>query len=381
MRSRFSAELRRLRGDRGLSLAQLSALTHYSRGYLSNVENGRKPPTLDLARSLDEALGAGGALLSAVAVATAACPYRGLAAFGADDARWFFGREQLTAELVTAVAAGLDDGRPLAVFGVSGAGKSSLLHAGLLPAIARGALPIAGSAQWPVLSISPTNRPATALAAAVAKELGAAEPDVRDAIAQGCFGDKLRETLGPGDRRLVLLVDQFEEVFTTCESEAERAAFIEAICGASRFAGAHPSAVVVLGIRADFYGRCLTYPRLLAVVSGHQVAVAAMTGGQLVAAITAPAALARLTIEPGLVELLLRDLGIDDRGTADRYEPGALPLLSHALMATWQHRDGDRLTVAGYQATGGIHGAVAATAERTFTQLDEAARAAGRGLL
>ncbi|ANN18886.1 hypothetical protein SD37_26855 [Amycolatopsis orientalis] len=367
--NRFAAELRRLRRANDLSLSALSTLTHYSKSYLSNVENERKPPSADLARRLDEVLGARGTLLELADVASeSACPYRGLVAFEPEHARWFFGRERLTAELVARLASS-PDGMPLAVFGASGAGKSSLLKAGLVPSIARGALPAAGSASWPVLLLTPTARPAQALAQGVAKTLGASEADLREAIDQGTFGQALRVALGTGGTRLVLVVDQFEEIFTLCESETERESVIKALCGADT--------PTVLGVRADFYPHCLAYPELLAIVTRNQFAVGAMTREEVVDTITRPAEKAKLTVEPGLVELLLRDLGITEAG----YEPGALPLLSHALLTTWQQRDGDRLTVAGYELTGGINRAVAETAERVYTQLDETAREVARRLL
>jgi WD40 repeat protein/transcriptional regulator with XRE-family HTH domain len=378
--SRFAAELRRRRQDRDLSLAALSGLTHYSKGYLSNVENERKPPTVDLARRLDAVLGAGGALIALVAAAQEpVCPYRGLAVFGPQDARWFFGRDRLTAELVSRLAEDMGGGMPLAVFGASGSGKSSVLRAGLLPAVARGALPAAGSAAWPVLLMTPTAQPVTALARGVADVFGASEVELRYAVETGAFPTVLRSVLGADDVRVVLVVDQFEEIFTLCESETERSIVVQALCAAAAPGPAAPPALVVLGIRADFYPHCLAYPDLLPVVTDHQFAVGAMSREELVQAIAGPADAAGLTVEPGLVQLLVRDLGVDEHRAC--YEPGSLPLLSHALLMTWQQRTENRLTVAGYQVTGGVHGAVAATAERVYSQLDNAAQLAARRLL
>ncbi|MBP2328596.1 WD40 repeat protein/transcriptional regulator with XRE-family HTH domain [Kibdelosporangium banguiense] len=383
----FAAELRRLRRARRLSLTQLSGLTHYSRGYLSNVENGHKPATAELARRLDEVLRAEGALAGLVAPAEDAppCPYRGLAAFGFEDARWFFGRERSTAALISRVAECANRDQPLVVFGASGAGKSSLLCAGLVPALAAGALPATGSADWPVLVMTPTAHPTAVLAESVAKLLAVPHENLGDGIRAGRWGAALRTALGPGRGRLVLIVDQFEEVFTLCEKGSERQALIGALCDASRpgEGSEQAAALVVLGVRADFYGRCLAYPELLGAVQDNQFAVGAMSREELVEAIVGPARVAKLDLEPGLVEVLLRDLGIDhgiDQEHAT-YEPRVLPLLSHALLATWQQRQGSRLTVAGYQLTGGIHGSVAATAERVHTSLDATARQEARRLL
>ncbi|MFC0844134.1 helix-turn-helix domain-containing protein [Streptomyces noboritoensis] len=380
--SGFGAELRRLREDRGLSLAELAALTHYSKGYLSNLENARKPASPALARRLDTALGADGALLAlAEAREEPACPYRGLAAFEPEDAEWFFGRARMTADLVGRVTDCVSGSLPLAVFGASGAGKSSLLRAGLVPAVARGALPAPGSAAWPVLVMTPTAHPVNALADSLAELLKVPAENVREDIAAGGLSAALRTALA--GRRLLLIVDQFEEVFAVCDDEAERRAFITAVCDAARPGpDGIATAVVVLGIRADFYSRCLDHPELLRAAQDNQFAVGAMSREELVEAITAPALAARLALEPGLTELLLRDLGVaPGTGHHTTYDPGALPLLSHALLSTWQQRTDSHLTVAGYQLTGGIHGAVATTAERVYTRLDPPARQAARQLL
>ncbi|MFE0021156.1 helix-turn-helix domain-containing protein [Amycolatopsis sp. NPDC059021] len=385
--SGFGARMRRLRGERGLSLAQLSGLTHYSKGYLSNVENGRKPATTDLAKRLDEVLGAEGVLVALAIQArdTEPCPYRGLAAFGPADAPWFFGRQRAIDDLVKRLAESLTGELPLVMLGASGAGKSSLLAAGLLPALARGVLPVPDSATWPVLAITPATHPTTVLAEETATLLGVPAEDLRDGIDSASFGSAVRTALGPDDRRLLVIVDQFEEVFTLCESEEQRQRFIGALFAAAR-PGAHgeqAAALVVLGVRADFYRSCLAYPELLRAVQDNQFALGAMDRAELVEAITAPARAAKLAVEPGLVELLLRDLGmaIGSGREAAGYEPGVLPLLSHALLATWQERENGTLTVVGYQRTGGVYGAVAATAERVYNRLDPAAQQAARRVL
>ncbi|SHF82374.1 nSTAND1 domain-containing NTPase [Streptoalloteichus hindustanus] len=376
----FGQELRRLRTAHGLSLAQLSARTHYSKGYLSNIENGRKSASPDLARRLEEVLDAKGVLLPFVEDAEEGpCPYRGLAAFGPEDARWFFGRDRTTAALLSQAVDSVRIGMPLVVFGVSGAGKSSLLRAGLVPAVARGALPVTGSARWPALVMTPTAHPMAALARGVAQALDAP-------AREGPAPRSWREALPPGppDVRLVLVVDQFEELFTLCEDEAERLAFVRALREAAALDRAgQASALVVLGVRADYYDRCLAHPELLGAVQQNQFALGAMSRSELVEAIIAPARVARVNLEHGLVELMLRDLGVVPGAEHERtsYDPGALPLLSHALLVTWQQRRDHDLTVAAYQRTGGIHGAVAATAERCFNRLDTDAQQAARRLL
>ncbi|MGH8904379.1 MAG: AAA family ATPase, partial [Egibacteraceae bacterium] len=284
-------------------------------------------------------------------------PYMGLAAFQAEDAERFFGREQLVAELVVR----LSESPFLAVVGPSGSGKSSVLRAGLLPAIWNGALP--GADVWTTIVLTPGAHPLEELAAQLGVESGVAagtlladwqaEPSrLRLAVRQMLVR-------APAGACLLLLVDQLEEIFTLCRDEAERRGFVHAL--ASLADEADSQAIVVLGIRADFYGRCAEYPELVAVVQDRQVLVGPMATAELREAITGPAARAGLVLEPGLVETVLADLG---------GEPGSLPLLSHALFATWQRRRGLTLTLAGYRDAGGVRQAIAQTAESVYGELD-----------
>lgn len=166
-------EVHRLRTDRGWSLAELSVKAHYSVGYLSKIENGKKRVTPEMARVFDEVFETDG-LLSGLLVTRedhapvvdepeapdsgpCPCPYPGLAAFGPEEACWFFGRAPVTADLIRRLDERLGGGAPLAVVAPSGAGKSSLLAAGLIPALAGGALP--GSRDWPVVTTTPGAHP------------------------------------------------------------------------------------------------------------------------------------------------------------------------------------------------------------------------------
>jgi hypothetical protein len=258
------------------------------------------------------------------------CPYPGLAPFGSEQARWFFGRRREVAELLGR----LGDRGPLVVVGPSGVGKSSLLRAGLVPALAEGRLPGASA-----VVCTPTANPL----------------------------DELARTMRDG---VVLIVDQFEETFTLCADEDERREFIRTLCAAQ-------SALIVLGLRADFYRHCLDYPELVRTLRRGHLPLGAMSAAELRDAIEQPARVVGMALEPGLADVLLGDLGADDSG----YPPGALPLLSHALLATWQQREGRLLTLAGYRLTGGIRGAIAATAERAYLGLDDAGRQSARHLL
>jgi WD40 repeat protein/class 3 adenylate cyclase len=234
------------------------------------------------------------------------CPYRGLEAFEAADRHFFFGRE----DVVTELTARLAPGSLLALVGASGSGKSSVLRAGLVGAAQDGLL--AGVTSAELCTPGPT-------------------PAV--------------DVPGPPDGLLV--VDQFEELFTLTTDQATREAFIDALL-------AHPGPVVV-GIRADFYGRLSTHPALARAVATNQILLGPMNADELRRAITEPARSAGLRLEAGLVEVILRDVA---------GEPGALPLLSHALRATWELRDGRTLTVEGYRETGGVSSAIARTADR-----------------
>ncbi|MGH3901030.1 MAG: hypothetical protein ACRDTA_22850 [Pseudonocardiaceae bacterium] len=296
------------------------------------------------------------------------CPYPGLASFGPEQARWFFGRDQLTAELTARLDARLHTGGVQVVVAPSGAGKSSLLHAGLLPQLDRGALP--GSSRWPRMVFTPTAQPLAALATQITALTGA-DP----ATAPRCV-ELLRHHLGREDR-VVVVVDQFEELFTLCPDDQQRRSFIELL---SRLASPpHPVALVVVGIRADFYAACANYSRLRTALQDNPLVVGPMSDTELRAAILYPARDVALDVEPGLVELLLRDLG-NTAGGMSGYEAGRLPLLAHALRATWQQRHGHTLTVDGYRSTGGIHRAVATTADRVFDALDPAGQHAARPL-
>jgi WD40 repeat protein/transcriptional regulator with XRE-family HTH domain len=258
----------------------------------------------------------------------AGTPYRGLARFEPEDARWFFGREDVTELLVN--LADEDKPLPLILVGPSGAGKSSVLRAALIPRM-----------NGPVALMEPTDAPLAALRAQVT-ELAAT-------------GDAGRPTI---------IVDQFEAVFTRCPDEAERREF------AAELGELAKAALVILALRADFYGHALRYPGLAAALQARQVVLGPMSAEQVRRAIVEPARLARLDVEEGLVGLLLRDLAPPEiAGTQDAYEPGALPLLSHAMLTTWERGRGSLLTVADYLASGGIRDALTRTAEAAYGSL------------
>jgi WD40 repeat protein len=266
------------------------------------------------------------------------CPFKGLASFDVEDAEYFFGREQLVAELVARLV-----GAPLvAIVGPSGSGKSSALRAGLLPALAGGVLP--GSDGWARVLMRPGEQPM--------RELGEATSGLDE------------------DRRSVLAVDQFEETFTACRDERERDAFVATLVGAAQEPGGR--SLVVLAVRADFYARCAAYPELSRLVGANTVLVGAMSPDELRRAITRPAERVGLRVEADLEDALVADV---------EGQPGALPLLSTALLELWQQRRGRRLQLAAYSRTGGVHGAVARLAEDAFGRLEPTQREEARKVL
>jgi WD40 repeat protein len=219
--------------------------------------------------------------------------------------------------------------------------------------------------------LTPTAHPLVALASSLVD----GEPAVSE-LSRGLSAAKqcLRQTADHlldehGAPRLLLVVDQLEELFTQCRHEADREAFV-----ANLLAAAAPDGrtTIILGLRADFYAHCAEYAGLRQGLEQHQFYLGPMSTRELRRAIEGPADHAGWTFQPGLVGLLLRDV---------RGEPGALPLLSHALLETWRRRSGRTLTLRGYAGSGGVHGAIARTAESVYNhRLDEEQRAIARNI-
>ncbi|MFI9812787.1 nSTAND1 domain-containing NTPase [Saccharothrix variisporea] len=324
---KFAADLRSLRDKAGgYSYRQLGARAHYSATTLSDAAGGRKLPTLAVTLAYVRACEGDVAewedrwhQVAAEVLPTpeptpdeSHPPYAGLAAYGTEDAEWFFGRDHVLEDLEHRIA----QRRFVAVFGASGAGKSSLLRAGLVP-----------RRKDKTMVITPSET-AFALTA---------------------------------DDQDLLIVDQFEELFTLCTDPDQRTAFIDALLTAD--------CRVVVGVRADFYGHCAQYPNLVEAITDGQLLLGPMGPEELRQVIMQPAVKANCTVETALVSRLIADA----TGQA-----GVLPLLSHALLETWRRRRGTTLTLAGYEAAGGIQHAIAQTAERTFTSLEKQQRALAR---
>ncbi|MDA3648713.1 AAA family ATPase [Saccharopolyspora indica] len=318
------------------------------------------------------------------------CPYpTDMAAFGPADQQWFFGRDHLVADLLQRLdQRRKDEHGPLVVVAPSGAGKSSLLQAGLIPMLAAGALP--GSARWPRLLFTPTGDPVRAFAAELVGLIGDDPDEIQQQFTDPVqLGERLREALreraAAGEESgasLVVIVDQLEELFTMCTDVAERQRFLALLSHLAQPGpgGGAPTALVVYALRADFYAQCTDHPQLRDALQNGQVVVGPMSRLELRQAIVFPARRARLGVEEALVSILLRDLGVPDDDAAG-YEAGRLPLLAHALRVTWQVREGDQLTVAGYGRTGGIQHAVATTADGVYDALLSTEQHAARTLL
>jgi WD40 repeat protein len=306
------------------------------------------------------------------------CPYKGLARYEPDDAEFFFGRERLVAELVThLVGAGL-----VGVVGPSGSGKSSLVRAGLLPALADGVLP--GSDRWRQVLVRPGEHPMVALglaldtggpvAAAMANgdqgtATGGGGAGNSPAAGRGAANLVLAATTG-APTPLVLVVDQFEEVFTACQDEAERAAFLTALVEAAQ--ATDGQVTVVVAVRADYYGHCAADSSLAGLLAANHVLVGPMDPDELRRAIQLPARRAGLRLEPGLADAMIAEVA---------EEPGGLPLLSCSLLESWQHRQGRTLTMAAYRQAGGMRGAIARLAERAWLGLAPDQQAVARWIL
>ena len=303
-------------------------------------------------------------------------PFKGLQYFEEQDAHRFFGRETLIAQLITRLRELITkkESRFLAVIGASGSGKSSVVRAGLLPALKGrkelpdGTLLPLGCTQWPIHVMTPTDHPLEALAASLTDHTQSmsAMSALIDDLAQNprTLHWHVRKRLTQERRsgsssqqiRFLLVVEQFEELFTLCHDAQERQAFVDNLMEA---VSANGPTVVLITMRADFYAQCAQFEALRAILAKQQEFIGPMNEEELRRAIEEPAKQALWEFEPGLVDQLLKDVG---------NEPGALPLLSHALLETWKRRSGRMLTFAGYAQAGGVHGAIAHTAEQVFTQ-------------
>lgn len=370
---RFAADLRQLRIVAGSPpYRELARRAHYSAAALAEAASGRKLPSLavtvayvaacqgDVAAWERRWHDVAAAQAANVGVprpidSTAQAPYVGLAAFRTEDADLFFGRDRLVAQLSELVARQ----RCVMVVGPSGSGKSSLLRAGLLHHMRKEAT------SGPAIVMTPGSRPVEECAAHLANLLtDTTAADVYSALIEDPMGLHLAALRAlesnPSDAELVLIVDQFEEIFTVGRDRDQTAQFLRLTDTA---ANAPASRIrIVLGVRADFYGRCAGLPELIGPLREAQLLVGPLSTEELQQVITQPAVNAGCRVETALVSRIVADAS---------GQSGVLPLVSHALLETWRRRRGTTLTLAGYQAAGGIEHAIAWTAEQAYAALSD----------
>lgn len=350
-REELAEALTRLRESAGLTVRQLAQQSGVPQGTIGSWSAGHHVPTKATEPMVRKLLGACGvgppgqdAWLAAIGRVREATgrriggepPYLGLRSFRESDADRFFGRDELTEQLAAQVSRTVGNSGPdriVLVIGASGSGKSSLLRAGLVPALRRAAIEVS--------FVLPGRHPVESLEAV---------PDSAG----------------------VVVVDQFEEVWTLCAEETERQRFFD------RLGRSDATAVIVLGLRADFFARAAAEPVLLPALNARSTVVGPLTAEALRRIIVEPARSGGYDVQPELVNLLLGEL--QPPGSEAAHDIGALPLLSHALLETWRRAGRNILTVADYQAAGGIGGAVEQRAEQLYRLLSEHHRHSARRL-
>jgi DNA-binding SARP family transcriptional activator len=295
-------------------------------------------------------------------------PYKGLLAFTEADAALFYGREALTQRLVERLAEAEDHHRFLTVVGPSGSGKSSLVKAGLVPALRRGALP--GADKWFVLGMVPGAHPFEELETALLRIAVNPPASLLDQLQDGERGllRAVRRVL-PSDGELLLIIDQFEELFTLVADREVTARFLNGLIAA--ISDPRSPLRVVATLRADFYDRPLLHSGLSEVMQQRTEVVIPMTADELVRAIERPAAQVGVVVQPELVAALVAEVN---------EQPGALPLLQYTLSELFEERADDRLTLDAYRQLGGIGGALAQRADAVYDALDAPGQTAARAL-
>ena len=324
-----------------------------------------RPEFEDLAQDIAFRRALGPVAIEVGAALEAGNPYKGLRAFEEADAADFFGRELLTAHLVNRLQAA----RFLAVVGPSGSGKSSVVRAGLVPALRRGALP--GSASWRIVEMFPGAYPLEELEAVLLRVAESPSAGLLELLEDGERGllRALRRILPDDDSELVLVVDQLEELFTLVEDDERLAHFLTIVERA--VADPHSRLRVVTTLRADFYDRPLLYSGFAELMRDYVEAVVPLLPAEFERAISGPGERVGAALEPGLLPELIADV-------AD--EPGALPLLQYALTELYERRYGNILTRDAYRAIGGVSGALAGRADEIHAGLGGSAQEAARQL-
>ncbi len=296
-------------------------------------------------------------------------PYKGLRAFLEADAGDFFGRDVVTRRLVERMAEPGASARFLCIVGPSGSGKSSVVKAGLVPALRRGV--IAGSELWYIVEMMPGPHPLRELDTALLSVATSPQPTLVEELERDDLGllRAVDRVLPDPSAELVIVVDQLEEVFTLVDDQVERARFLEAIVAAATHRMSRVR--IVSTLRADFFDQPLSVRGFGDLLAARTEAITPMSPEELERAISGPAECVGLGIEPGLVAAMVADV-------VDR--PGALPLLQYALTELVERDEVSSLSLESYRSIGGVSGALARRAERLYGAMDEPGRDACRQL-
>lgn len=290
-------------------------------------------------------------------------PYKGLRAFQAADSQDFFGREKLTRKLIDRLVETGDYHRFLSIVGPSGSGKSSVVRAGLTPALWRGDL--SGSEKWYIVDILPGNRPLDELEVALYRLANDSNLNLREQLERDDHG-LLRTSeliLPEDDSELLIIIDQFEEVFTLVEHEKDRKHFLNLLYHA--IIAPRSRVRVVVTLRADYYDRPLQYPHFGELIRSRVETVLPLSADELEKAISEPASQVGVTFEEGLISRIVSDV---------HYQPGALPLLQYALTELFELREERQLTLSAYTQVGGTGGALAKRADQIYEEGDITSR-------
>jgi WD40 repeat protein/DNA-binding SARP family transcriptional activator len=328
----------------------------------------RFPDATALAAAVRNALSPGRVSVAVSAPFETRNPYKGLRPFDEADAHDFYGREAFVERLLQRWRRPGPRARFLAVVGPSGSGKSSVVRAGLVPALRRGR--IEGSEEWFISELVPGRHPMEELEAALLRVAARPPAGLLQVLESGPRGLlQAVDRVVPEGSELVLFVDQFEEAFTLTDDEAERSLLLESL----RVAAADPASRtrIVATLRADFYDRPLNYPRFGPILGASTEVMTPLAPDELEQAIVRPAGSVGLRVEPALVAQVASDVA---------EQPGALPLVQYALTELFERRDGGTLTLAAYRDIGGVGGALAARGEQLYGARDSVGRESVRQL-
>ncbi|GIK64644.1 MAG: hypothetical protein BroJett018_24380 [Chloroflexota bacterium] len=344
------------------ALAMARAFKQACRRY-EGAPTKQTPRPGELNAAIDEAM------LDTLSIQAMTNPYKGLRAFEEADAPDFFGRAALVEQLLERLHEPTPDGAFLVIIGPSGSGKSSVVSAGLIPALRQGAIP--GSENWFIVEMQPGHQPFEELSQAILRV--AARPPASLHSLKSTENGLLRvmqDVLPDTKGELLLVINQFEELFTQVPQEDVRQHFLNSLVQA--LSEPDTPLRVIISMRADFYDRPLRYPAFGRLVRSRTEVVLPLSPEELELAIVGPASRVGLILEPGLVQAIVQDVS---------EQPGALPLMQYALTELFERRDGRTLTVNAYHDSGGVLGALARRAEEIYKGLDLAGQQAARQVL